>query len=154
PKTNRVLTTVAVGKRPCSGLAAGFDSIWVPLCGGRALARVDAKTAKVLATIPTGIGDSEGSVVAGAASVWLVTDTEGTLARFDPATNKAVAEIYLSAGSFGIAYGNDAVWVTSTEKDLVSRIDPHTNLVVETIGVGKAPRFIAAGEGNIRTLNQ
>src|SRR3954454_21021367 len=31
PKTNAVLATIPVGKRPCSGLAAGFDSIWVPL---------------------------------------------------------------------------------------------------------------------------
>ena len=55
PKTDTVLTTIAVGKRPCSGLASGFDSIWVPLCGDRAVARVDAKTAKVIATIPTPI---------------------------------------------------------------------------------------------------
>ncbi len=79
-----------------------------------------------------------------------MTDAKGTLARFDPATNKVVAEIYVASGSFGLAFGggaDEALWVTSTEHDSVSRIDPHTNLVVETIAVGKAPRFIAAGEG-------
>src|SRR5262249_24581374 len=60
PKANKVLATIPVGKRPCSGLAAGFGSVWVPLCGDRALARVDLATAKVTATIPTGVGDSEG----------------------------------------------------------------------------------------------
>jgi YVTN family beta-propeller protein len=154
PKTNTVLATIAVGKRPCSGLAAGFGSVWVPLCGDRALARVDLTTAKVTGTIPTGIADSEGSIVAAAGSVWLITDAKGTLTRFDPATNASVAEIYVSSGSYGMAFGDDALWVTSTEHNLVSRIDPHTNLVAETIAVGKMPRFVAAGEGAVWTLNQ
>ena len=36
----------------------------------------------------------------------------------------------------------------------MTRVDPHTNLIVETIAVGKAPRFIAAGAGAVWTLNQ
>ena len=44
-----------------------------------------------------------------------MTDAKGTLARFDPATNAVVAEIYVASGSFGLAFGEDAVWVTSTE---------------------------------------
>jgi virginiamycin B lyase len=88
-----------------------------------------------------------------------MTDDKGTLARFDPATNKVVAEIYLPAGSFGLAFDNasgsdGALWVTSTAHDSVSRVDPHTNLVVETIKVGKAPRFIATGADGVWTLNQ
>jgi YVTN family beta-propeller protein len=154
PKTSAVAATIAVGKEPCSGLAAGFGSLWAPLCGDGAIARVDLKTRKVSATIPTGIADSEGSIVAAAGSIWLLTDRKGTLARFDPATNKLVAEIYVAPGSFGITGNNDAVWVTSAEKNVVSRVDPHTNLVVETIPVGKAPRFIASGEGAVWTLNQ
>jgi YVTN family beta-propeller protein len=158
PKTNAVLATIQVGKRPCSGLAAGFDSVWVPLCGDRALARIDAKTAKVTATIPTGVADSEGSIAVGAGSVWLITDPKGTLGRFDPATNKLVAEIYLPPGSYGMAFGpsgaDAALWVTSTDGNVVSRVDPQTNLVAESIAVGKAPRFITVGEGGVWTLNQ
>ena len=29
PKTNKVLAAVTVGRRPCSGLAAGFGTVWV-----------------------------------------------------------------------------------------------------------------------------
>jgi YVTN family beta-propeller protein len=36
----------------------------------------------------------------------------------------------------------------------VTRVDPQTNLIVETIPVGKAPRFVAAGLGAVWTLNQ
>jgi len=116
--------------------------------------RVDLKTGEVTATIRTGIGNSEGSIVAGAGSIWVTTDAKGTLARVDPATNTVVAEIYVAPGSYGLAFGEDAVWVTSTEKNTVTRIDPQTNLVVETIPVGKAPRFIAAGAGAVWSLNQ
>ena len=118
------------------------------------MSRVDLKTGAVTATIKTTIGNSEGSIVAGAGSIWLMTDAKGTLARFDPATNAVVAEIYVASGSYGLAFGEDAVWVTSTEHSSVARVDPHTNLVVETIPVGKSPRFIAAGGGAVWTLNQ
>jgi YVTN family beta-propeller protein len=154
PKTNTVAATIAVGKGPCSGLAVGFGSLWVPNCGDNTLARVDLKTGAITATIPTGIASSEGSIATGAGSVWLVTDTKGTLARFDPATNALVAEIYVSPGSYGLAFGEDALWVTSTEKSTVTRVDPHTNLVVEVIPVGKSPRFITTGAGAVWTLNQ
>jgi virginiamycin B lyase len=33
-------------------------------------------------------------------------------------------------------------------------VDPRTNLIVESIPVGKAPRFIAVGEGAVWALNQ
>jgi virginiamycin B lyase len=154
PKTNTVAATVAVGKRPCSGLAAGFGSLWVPNCGDETVSRVDLKTGAITATIRAHIGDTEGSIVTGASSAWMIVDAKGTLARFDPATNAVVAEIYVAPGSYGLAFGDDAVWVTSTERNLVSRIDPHTNLVAETIAVGKAPRFIAVGGGAVWTLNQ
>ncbi len=64
PKTNAVVATIAAGKRPCSGLAIGFGSLWVPLCGdqttAQGLARVDLKTGTVAATISISIGNSEG----------------------------------------------------------------------------------------------
>src|SRR5215208_3406205 len=72
-KTNTVTATVAVGKRPCSGLAIGFDSVWVPNCGDAttppSLSRVDVKTGTV-ATIKTTIGNTEGAIATGAGSVW------------------------------------------------------------------------------------
>src|SRR5438132_3584104 len=51
-KTNQVAATITVGKRPCSGLAAGFGSIWVPSCGDKTLSRIDIKTNQVTATLP------------------------------------------------------------------------------------------------------
>jgi virginiamycin B lyase len=154
PKTNKVLAMIPVGNKPCSGLAIGYGSLWVPLCGDQALARVDLKEGKVTATIPIGVAHSEGGLTEGAGSIWLLTDKKGILARIDPATNKVVAEIQVPAGSFTAAFGEGAVWVTGTESNVLTRINPDTNLVVESIAVGKAPRFLTIGGGFIWTLNQ
>jgi YVTN family beta-propeller protein len=154
PKTNKLLEPVKVGKNPCAGLAAGFGSLWVPICGDQSVSRIDLKTGKITATFPIPVPDSEGGLATGAGSVWLVTDKKGTLARIDPDNNKVVAEIQLPEGSFNVNFGEGSVWATSTTKNVLTRVDPNTNLVVESIAVGKTPRFFAIGEGVVWVLNQ
>ena len=158
PKTNTVGATIQVGQHPCSGLAAGFGSLWVPNCGnktgGKSLMRVSLKEGKVEATLPFEVPESEGGLAAGAGSVWVMTDKNGTLTRIDPATNKAVAEVYVAPGSYAVAFGDNAVWVTSTEKSVLTRVNARTNVVEETIPVGPRPRFLAVGEGSVWTINQ
>jgi streptogramin lyase len=152
--TGDAVTTFTVGKAPCSGLAAGFGSLWVPNCGDSTVTRLDLKDGKTQATLPMTIADSEGGVATGAGSFWVLTDKKGTLARIDPATNKVVAEIYVAPGSYAVAFGGDAVWVTSTEKNLLTRVNAQTNVIEETIAVGAKPRFLTVGEGAVWTLNQ
>ena len=155
-KTDMVATTLdmGAGTEPCSGLAVGFGSLWVPCCGDKSLARVDLETNEITATIPTTIAFREGSVATGAGSVWLMTNNKGTLSRFDPVTNAVVAKITVATGSYGLTFGEGAVWVTSTTHGTVARVDPDTNLVTATIPVRRSPRFIAAGEGAVWVLNQ
>jgi YVTN family beta-propeller protein len=158
PKTDTVAATIPVGPHPCSGLAVGFGSLWVPTCGDqgveKTLVRVSLKDGKVEATLPFGVPESEGGLATGAGSVWMMTDKAGTLTRIDPATNKAVAEIYVTPGSYTVAWGEDAVWVTSTEKSVLTRVNARTNVVEVTIPVGPRPRFLAVGEGSVWTINQ
>ena len=153
PKSDKA-EHITVGKKPCSGLAAGFGSLWVPNCGDQSMSRLDLKTGKVTATFPIPIADSEGGIAIGAESVWLLTDKKGTLARIDPSNTKVVAEIYVAPGSYAVAFGEGSVWATSTETSVVTRVDPKTNLVAATIPVGKNPRFLTVGEGAVWTLNQ
>lgn len=155
PKTNTVIATIEVGKRPCSGLAAGFGSIWVPNCNDKTLSRVDLKTNQVVATIPVGPAESEGGPATNADSVWILSDPKGILSRIDPETNKVVAEIQVPPGSFACALGEDgAIWVSSTENSVLARVDPKTNLVTDRIEVGPQPRFLTSGGGSVWTLNQ
>src|SRR3954465_9661518 len=99
PKTNMVVTTIPVGKLPCSGLAAGFGSVWVPNCGDKTLSRVDIATNAVIARIQAPPAESEGGIAASDDAIWLVTDAQGKLSRIDPKSNTVMAQIEIPAGS-------------------------------------------------------
>lgn len=154
PKTNQVEAAIAVGRRPCSGLAAGFGSVWVPTCGDKNVARIDMRTNQVVATVPVGPAQSEGGIAASPDAIWLVTDSKGTLSRIDPANNQVAAQIPIAPNSAACIYGEGAIWVTTPEKNLLTRVDAKTNAVTDTIDVGLGPRFLTTGAGSVWTLNQ
>ena len=154
PKTNLVAATVEVGKRPCSGLTAGFGSIWVPNCGDKTLSRVDMKTNAVTATLPIGPAESEGGIAVSNDAVWLVTVPDGKLSRIDPKTNTVVATVGVPAGSASVIYGDGAVWVTTPKTNMLTRVDARTNMVTDSIETGPGPRFATYGAGAVWTLNQ
>ncbi len=154
PSTNKVVTSVEVGKLPCAGLAIGFDSLWVPNCGDKTISRVALKDNKVIATVNVGPADTEGAIAVSPDSVWMLSETSGRMARIDPDTNLQVATINVPPGSYAAIYGDGAIWVSSTEKNQVARVDPKTNLVTDLIETGPQPRFITFGAGSVWTLNQ
>ncbi|HLJ46182.1 MAG TPA: hypothetical protein VKU01_09250 [Bryobacteraceae bacterium] len=151
--TNKLAANITVGKRPCSGLAAGFGSIWVPSCGDKTISRVDIHTNAVAATVPVGPAESEGGIAASDDAIWLVTDPHGKLSRIDPKTNAVAAMVDVPPGSAGLVYGDGGVWVTTPSTNQLTRVDAKTN-EVETITVGPKPRFETFGAGSVWTLNQ
>lgn len=153
-KTNAITATIEVGKRPCSGLAAGFGSVWAPSCGDKNVARIDIASNRVIATIAAAPAASEGGIAASPEAVWLVTDAKGVLARIDPATNAIAAEVAVPARSAGVTYGEGAVWVTSPDSNTLTGVDPKSNTVIHTVTVGPGPRFLTTGAGSVWTLNQ
>ena len=154
PKASKTLPEVTGLNKPCSGLAIGFGSLWVPNCGDGNLTRVDLKTGKISTSIKTGVANSEGGIAVSGDSVWILTKGDSTLARIDPMSNKIVAEVPLPTGCFTAAYGVGSVWVTCTESNQLLRIDSTTNLITAQVKVGQSPRFLAVGEGAVWTLNQ
>jgi YVTN family beta-propeller protein len=166
PKTNTVAAVVSVPS-PCSGLAAGFGSVWSPNCkprgdanGMATLSRIDIKTNMVVATIPVGPVQGEGGIAASPDAVWLVTccaeaDAEkGVLSKIDPKTNKVVAEVAVPAGSAGVTYGEGYVWVSSPKANMMTAVDPKTDKVVYSVPVGPGPRFVTTGAGSAWSFNQ
>jgi YVTN family beta-propeller protein len=153
PVTNRTSLIVNIA-RPCSGLASGFGSVWVPSCGAHALLRVDSKTGHIVGRIPAGPADSEGGITTDDGSVWIATSKKGLLARIDPETNKVVATVKIPSGSYVPAFAEGSVWITSTEHNLLTRVDPQSNRVIASIPVGPQPRFLTVGAGSVWTLNQ
>lgn len=153
-KTNQLAATINTGKRPCSGLAAGFGSVWVPVCGDKELERIDIATNTIVAKIPVAPADSEGGVDASPDAIWIVSDPAGKLSRIDPKTNTVAATIDVPPGSASAMYADGAVWITTPEKGLLTRVDAKTNKVTDTIPVGPQPRFQTYGAGSVWTLNQ
>jgi virginiamycin B lyase len=152
PATGQV-GLIAHVQLPCSGLAYGWGSVWVPSCGSHEVVRVDEKTGKATATIPTDPANSEGGITIGDGSVWLVTKPS-RLVRIDPTTNAVIKTLDLPAGSENPAFGGGFVWVSSSTGNALLKIDPRTNKIASTIPVGPGPRFLTVGDGSVWTLNQ
>jgi streptogramin lyase len=102
PKSNRIVAKINFAAYPCSGLAFGFGSLWVPLCDGSiGLARIDPVTNKVVATLPFAPADDEGGITVSKNGVWIITSKRGQLSWIDPATNTIKRQIQVPEGSMG-----------------------------------------------------
>jgi virginiamycin B lyase len=155
PATNRIVATVPVSGEACSGLAFGFGSIWIPLCGKKPeLLRIDTAKNAISATLPIPPAGPEGGITASEDSVWLVTDKNGTLNRIDPSTNSVRQKISIPPGSYNPIFSDGIVWITGVESGVLTAVDAITGKVLESVPVGPKPRFLTAGGGSVWTLNQ
>src|ERR1700722_13413477 len=154
PGTNKVGAVIEVAKKPCSGLTIAFGSVWAPICSDGSVARVDLKSQKIVASITSGVANTEGGITAGAGSIWMPSDAAGVLSRIDPMTNKVVSKITIPPGSYTAAFEAGSVWITSTKNNLLTRVHPRTEKVLAKIPCGPTPRFLATGLGSVWTLNQ
>jgi streptogramin lyase len=147
-------TPVSVGTGPCASLVVAFDSLWVPLCGDRRVARVNMKEEKVTATVAVTVDGADSRIATAAGSIWAIADRQGVMVRVDPDTNLPVAEVHLPAGPTAVVAGADVLWITSEDVGRLSRVNPHNNEVEEIVAVGPKPGSLAVGEGGVWTLNR
>jgi streptogramin lyase len=154
PKTDTVAAKVDLPGEPCSGLATGFGSLWVPLCGNSSgVARVDLSTNKIIAVIPGSPAESEGGITAGADAVWIVM-SKALLTKIDPSANRAVGTVPLPSGSSNPLYSDGLIWVTGFTTNQLVVVDPSKGAVTGKIPTGPGPRFLTKGGGSLWTLNQ
>jgi streptogramin lyase len=142
--------------RPCGAMSIAAGSLWVADCKEGTVNRIDLKTAKRIAAIPTGVANPKGelNVAAGAGSIWVASDAKGVVARIDPADNRVVASITVDPGTFFLAFGSGSLWAVSSDRQSVQQIDPATNTVVRRTALGKQPGFLAVGEGAVWVQEQ
>jgi len=154
PKAKESKLGEAIGglKQPCGGAVTAFNSVWVANCGDGTLARLDARTFKVTRTLTTGAGTARPGIAATADSVWMFTDTRGTISRIDPVQNEVVAEFRVYPDCNTLAFGETALWLTCPAEDRVLRIDPQTNLVDKSIEVSAGPTALSFGESSVWVL--
>jgi virginiamycin B lyase len=155
PATNKIVATVKVSGEPCSGLASGFGSIWVPVCGKKpALIRIDATKNTITASLPIAPTGPEGGITTSGDSVWMAADKNDTLTRIDPSTNNVRQKISIPHGSYNPIFSDGIVWITGIESNVLTAVDAATGKVLESVAVGPKPRFLTSGGGSIWTLNQ
>jgi streptogramin lyase len=155
--TNAVTARIKVRGVPCSGIAYGFASVWVPICGahgtGVSLIRIDAATNRVQKTLPIAPASSEGGIATSPDSVWLAT-ADGVLSRIDPGTDSVRKNIRVASGSLNPAYAGGAIWITSGTASLLTAIDAGSGRTIARIPVASKPHFLTTGGGAVWTVNQ
>jgi len=155
PATNTRTALVPLQGEPCAGLALGFGSLWVPLCGRPgSLVEVDLETSRVRRTLPISPAGPEGGIATSPDSVWLFINKQGTLARIDPISGKIRQRIRVPPGSYNPLYADGRIWITRADGAELTVVDATTGAVQSSAQTGPGPRFLTAGAGAVWTLNQ
>jgi DNA-binding beta-propeller fold protein YncE len=126
-----------------TGLAVGFDGVWVIDKLSGTLTRVDPKTLEP--DEPIKIAGEVDAVAVGADGVWILDSNAGVVVRVDPNTGDVGSPIRVGADPTDIAVGLGGVWVTNRGDDTISKIDPVTKIATP-IPVGVPVASIAVDE--------
>jgi DNA-binding SARP family transcriptional activator/streptogramin lyase len=141
-----------------TGLAVGFDAVWVAHGLRGQLSKVDPTLGRVTKTTDvtmTAFGTSTGSVAVGLGAVWVVYG-DSTLARVDPRTVERTGATFAGVQPVGLAVGAGSVWVANGGDSTVERFNPRTfeeGPIRPPITVGNRPTAIAYGEGAVWVTN-
>ncbi|HYG95735.1 MAG TPA: hypothetical protein VD741_01380, partial [Solirubrobacterales bacterium] len=95
---------------------------------------------------PIEVGTPPLRIAAGAKTVWVTSERDGTLTRLDPETGKVVGRPRrLGRGIAGVAIGGNWTWATNPRRGELLRLDPRSGRVLRTVPVRGAPGPIALG---------
>lgn len=128
-----------------SAVTSGFGSIWAVGADGR-LARIDPATNAVMTFDVGVVGEA---LATGEGAVWITSNDDGALVRFDP-TAGAVTNTVTGLGQlFGVAVASGSVWVVSKSGHEVLRLDPTRGTVTARIPAERNPDWVTAGAGSV-----
>lgn len=139
PGRNAV-AAVRTGHVPVA-LAAGTDEVWAANNDGT-LSRIDARSARVTATIRISGGDpphGELAIAVGAGAVWVSDSDDRLLTRINPSTERLQAPIPLRLRPGGVAATLRGVWVEDQVDGAVTRIDPRLGRAAAALRVVDTP---------------
>lgn len=135
PASNSVTATVKL--RDAYFLDVDDRAVWISDLRGRAVRRVDPKTARVVATIRVG-GEPRG-IVSAFGAVWVADSRGGRIVRIDPEQNRVVGTVSVArpggSGPLALAAGAGSVWVGVPRAQAVVRIDPRRLRVLAKITI-------------------
>jgi PQQ-dependent catabolism-associated beta-propeller protein len=141
-KTNQVVKTVAIGKRPRGiGLAPDGSAIYVAVSADNQIAVIDPNTLEVTGHFPSG-DDPEAFAVHKNGNIYISNENDAKASVIDPRTGKLLAEIEVGIEPEGVAISPDGtrVIVTSESTNMLHIIAIPEHTVVNSILVGARPR--------------
>ncbi len=151
PTTLKTGAPVKVGSDPRAvGFAAG--SLWVTNTGSNTVSRITPPNG-VVATVTVGAGPR--GVAAGEGGVWISNGDDDSVSVIDPKTNAVSDTIQLPPGSDpkGSAISAGRVWVADESTGMVSVINISSHALEAPVTVGKEPRDVAVGGGDLFVSN-
>lgn len=141
-KTNEVVKTIAIGKRPRGiGLAPDGSAIYVAVSGANHIAVIDPATLEVTGNFPSG-DDPEAFAVHKNGNIYISNENDAKASVIDPHTGKLVKEIEVGIEPEGVAISPDGTRaiVTSESTNMLHLIAIPEHTVVNSILVGARPR--------------
>ena len=99
-----------------------------------AVAVIDAKTNRVVASIP--VGPEPQTIASGEGGIWVGDLKDGIVRRIDPVTRK-VTTIAIAAPAIDVATGLGSVWVATGSNGTILRIDPGLARVTNVIPLSR-----------------
>ncbi|MCC6706847.1 MAG: beta-propeller fold lactonase family protein [Gammaproteobacteria bacterium] len=141
-KTNQVVKTIAIGKRPRGiGLAPDGSAIYVAVSGENHIAVLDPATLEVKGSFPSG-DDPEAFAVHKNGNIYISNENDAKASVIDPHTGKLVTEIEVGIEPEGVAISPDGTRaiVTSESTNMLHIIAIPEHTVVNSILVGARPR--------------
>jgi hypothetical protein len=124
---------------PQNALVLGFGSAWIACPAGNLVERVDERTGRVLARIPSPAAVS--TVAAGTEAVWALARNGTTLYQVSPHANRVTARVELGAPGAYLWAEAGAVWVADDADRQLIRVDG--NRVGARLSVGDGPSGLA-----------
>jgi DNA-binding beta-propeller fold protein YncE len=135
-----------------ASIASGRDAVWV-VHGLASVAKIDARSGRVVRNREDLGGILPGAVVATRNAVWITGLDQALAVRLDPRTAAPVAKTPAAGGPlafwFAIAKGLGGLWVSDLAGDVVWRIDPLVNRTAGSVSVDHYPIGIAAHGGSL-----
>jgi DNA-binding beta-propeller fold protein YncE len=119
------------GIRTPQALAVGFHSVWVAQATSVDLLRIDARTNRIVKSIP--LGGIPSAVAVTRNALWALAPTEGQLWRIDPHTDAVTATIDVGPDTSALVAAGNGIWVAAGSLGTLIRIDPGTNKATATI---------------------
>ena len=117
-----------------TGIAIGFDGVWVVEHRDDTIARIDPGTNKVVEEIALGergpndlCGMCVENVVVGDDAVWTANNEGRSVSRIDPKSNEVTATIDLPLRPWAVSAGGGSIWASQFE-------------ALQTAGSGTFPR--------------